>query len=481
MCRSAGGRMNHITFSKKTKIVATIGPVTESERMMTALAKAGMDVVRLNFSHGDHAEHGRRIERARAVSEKLRKPIAVLQDLAGPKIRIGDFKEGKVCLKRGGTLKLTTRKVPGTSELVSVNYPHLPREVKKGNIILLDDGKKKLKVEGVSGDTIVCKVLVGGETKGRRGVNVPGVSLKVNAITPKDKRDLAFGVAHGVDFVALSFVRSAKDVAALRRLLHKERSDAAVIAKIETQEAVKNIDNIIEASDGIMIARGDLAIEAPPQDVPILQKMIVEKCNTAGKPVIVATQMLESMITSSVPTRAEVSDVANSILDGTDAVMLSEETTLGAYPVEAVTMMADVARRVEAIRRKKKIESRRGTRGVVDTLTDSVVFIADKIDAKAIVALTETGSTARMVSRSKPSQPIIVMSPNERALMKLTLSFGCHPVKIRGFKHVTEVTNEVSKFVMTHKLARKGDKALIAAGVPFGKIGGTNMLLVHVV
>jgi pyruvate kinase len=466
---------------KKTKIVATIGPATENLKSMTALAKAGMDVVRLNFSHGDHQEHLKRIELVRKVSDKLGKTIGILQDLSGPKIRIGDFYKERVILKKGSTFTLTTEKMVGDETKAFVSYKNLPREVKRGSIILLDDGKKKLEVKNVHGNFIRCKVLVGGETKGRRGVNIPGAYLKIDAITEKDRKDLAFGIKHKVDFVALSFVRKASDVHELRALLKKFKSDAAIIAKIETVEAIENLDSIIEASDGIMIARGDLAIEVPAHDVPILQKMIIQKCNTAGKPVITATQMLESMIKSPVPTRAEVSDVANSILDGTDAVMLSEETTLGEYPVHAVTVMSQVARRTEVLSRKKHLEEARGVRGIVDAVSYSVVQVADQVGAKAIVALTESGFTARMISRFKPYQSIIVMTPNKRALAKLSLSFGCVPVSIHGFRYVGEVTSLVRDFARQHGIAKRGDKVVIAAGVPFGKAGGTNMLLVNVV
>ncbi len=470
------------SFAKRTKIVATIGPATEDEKTMTALAKAGMNVMRLNFSHGDFDEHGARIVTLRKISKKTKKPMAILQDLAGPKIRIGDFYKERIQLKEGSIFTLTTKKIIGDEKRAYVTYRNLPKEVKKGQIILLDDGKKSLEVISTSADKIKCKVIVGGDTKGRRGVNVPGANLKISSITLKDKKDIAFGISKSIDFVGLSFVRSPKDINTLRKLLIEAKSDAGIIAKIETQEAVDNIDKIIELSDGIMVARGDLAIEVPAQKVPLIQKMIIEKCNRAGKPVITATQMLESMILSPVPTRAEVSDVANSILDGTDAIMLSEETTLGHYPVQAVKIMRDIAEHIEEIRKKKMIRlEEKIIAGVVDAVTGSVVFIADKINAKAIIALTESGSTARMISRHKPRQPIIVMSPNERIRTKLALSFGCYPVGIKGFKYVGEVVSEVSKFVIKNKLAKKGDKVVISAGVPFGKTGGTNTLIVHTV
>jgi len=473
--------MKALTIQKRTKIVATIGPATEDEKTMTALARAGMDVIRLNFSHGDFEEHGKRIVNARKVSKKIGRPIAVLQDLAGPKIRIGEFYKERVMLKKGSMFTLTTKKIVGDETKAFVNYARLPREVKKGGMILLDDGKKKLEVIRTTSHSIVCRVIVGGETKGRRGVNVPGAYLKIGSLTEKDKKDLAFGISHKVDFVGLSFVRSPKDVKDLRALLVKHKSDAHIISKIETQEAIENIDEIIALSDGIMVARGDLAIEVPAQDVPIHQKMIIEKCNAAGKPVITATQMLESMIKSPVPTRAEVSDVANSIFDGTDAVMLSEETTLGDYPLEAVTVMADVARRVERMPRRTGVPENKNTCGTADAITEAVVETARAVDAQVIIALTESGFTARQVSRWKPSQPIIVMTPNERTRAKMALSYGCIPVAIGGFKYVGQVMDEVKRYVLTAKFAEKGDRVVIAAGVPFGKAGGTNMLLVHTI
>ncbi|MFC1730766.1 pyruvate kinase [candidate division KSB1 bacterium] len=466
---------------EKTKIVATIGPATESEKVMTSLVRAGMDVMRLNFSHGDHKEHLGRIKTARAISKKLGKTVAILQDLSGPKIRIGDFHTERITLKQGSTFTLTTNKVVGDETKVFVNYKNLPKEVKKGNVILLDDGKKKLEVLRTSIDSITCKVLVGGDTKGRRGVNVPGAYLKMSSITPKDKVDLKLGIKENVDFVALSFVRKSKDITDLRKILNREKSDIAIIAKIETQEAVDNIDEIIALADGIMIARGDLAIEVPTEDVPVIQKNIVRKCNEVGKPVIVATQMLESMIHSPVPTRAEVSDVANSILDGTDAIMLSEETTLGEYPLEAVSTMGKIARRVELLSKMhREIKVREdGTRSTVDTISSSAVDVADKVGVKAIVALTESGSTARMVSRFKPTQPVIVMSPNARARAKLSLSYGCYQTPTERFTSIVQVTKMVNAFLIRNGFANKGDKVVIVAGVPFGKVGGTNVILVH--
>lgn len=478
-------------IKKKTKIIATIGPASDNERTLTQLVKAGMNVVRLNFSHGEHEGHEKIVKLVRQVAKKTKTPIAIVQDLSGPKIRIGDFYQERVILKKGSIFTLTTKKCVGDESMAYVNYSRLPKEIKKGKFILLDDGRKKLEVLSVKGHEIRCRVIVGGETKGRRGVNLPGTSLSISSLTEKDRTDVLFGIKHDVDYVALSFVRQVSDVHDLRAILDKERPEVKIIAKIETEEAIENIDAIIEAADGIMVARGDLAVEVPPQRVPILQKMIIEKCNRAGKPVIIATQMLESMIRSAVPTRAEVSDVANSVLDGADAVMLSEETALGEYPVEAVSMMAQVAEMVEQNYPHRKIihkeilgsanDLSESEKAIVDAVTFNVVNTAYAIGAKAIVALTESGFTARMVSRYRPKQPIIVMSPNPKSANQVVLSFGCTPVEISPFNYVGQVMNTVRKYVLSNKIAKKGDKVVIAAGVPFGQSGGTNLLIVETI
>ncbi|MDO8604579.1 MAG: pyruvate kinase [bacterium] len=476
---------------KKTKIVATIGPASDSEIMLTKLVKAGMNVCRLNFSHGTHEEHFEKVRNIRKVAEKLGTPTAILQDLSGPKIRIGGFYKDSVILKKGSTFTLTTKACVGDETRAFVNYPALTKEIKEGDSILLDDGKKRLEVLSVMGSEIKCRVIVGGETKGRRGVNLPGVSLKISCLTPKDKEDIVFGVEHRVDYIALSFVRRASDIRELRAILTKARSTVKIIAKIETDEAIQNIDAIIREADGVMVARGDLAVEVPAQEVPILQKMIIEKCNIAGKPVIVATQMMESMIKSPVPTRAEVSDVANSILDGADAVMLSEESALGEYPVETVKMMSDVANIAEKNYPHREAlygntpvhESNESAhrKDVVDAVTFSVVSTASAVGAKVIIALSESGLTARMVSRYRPAQTVIAMSPKGYIVRQLELVFGCFPVRIDHFSNVLDVMKVVRTYVLKHKLAKKGDKVVVAAGVPFGHIGGTNMIMVEVI
>lgn len=468
---------------KKTKIIATIGPVSESEEVLTKLVEAGLNVIRLNFSHGDYAEHQKRVDNFRKVAQKTGRALAIMQDLSGPKIRIGGFYQERVVLTAGETFTLTTEEIVGDEHKAFINYPTLCEEVLVGSPVLLDDGKKRLEVVEIKGRDVVCKIIVGGETKGKRGVNLPGANLKISSITEKDKKDLEFGIKNKVDFIALSFVRRPEDILELREMLDKAKSDASIIAKIETQEAVENMDEIIKLADGIMVARGDLAIEVPAETVPMIQKKLIKKSNVAGKPVITATQMLESMINSPVPTRAEVSDVANAILDGTDAVMLSEETTLGKYPVEAVKVMSKVALQIEkeypekyeinGIRAKDHLE-------VVDSITSSVVKTSHDIGAKIIFAFTESGFTARMISRHKPYPLVICLSPKKETCNKLALSFGCYPIEIKRSESVDEAMVVIRKFCLENKLAQKGDKVVISAGVPFNTDSiPTNMMLVE--
>jgi pyruvate kinase len=470
---------------KKTKIVCTIGPATESEEALTKLLKAGMNVMRLNFSHGDFAEHSNRVKNLKLASDKTGIVAATLQDLAGPKIRIGMFKtpEG-IILKEGSKFTITTDQIEGDEHRVSVNYPNFAKEVAKGHIVYLHDGRKKLEVLEVKGNDVICKILVGGEIKGKRGVNLPDSDISISSLTAKDKKDLEFGIKHKVDFVALSFVRHASDITELREILKKAKSQAKIIAKVETPQAIKNIDEIIALSDGIMVARGDLAIEVPAEQVPALQKMMIRKCNEVGKPVITATQMLESMIKSPVPTRAEVSDIANAIIDGTDAVMLSEETTLGDFPTEAVEVMSRVAVSIEST-----IINQHLLRAVLHTplqevgesVTASVVKTANRIDAKYIVCLTQSGNSARFVSRFKPNQPVLVFTPNEITFRQSILSSGTYPVLVDKFAHVSDAVEVIRKFLKAKKLVVAGDKIVVTCGSPFGKNVNTNMMLVETI
>jgi pyruvate kinase len=467
---------------KKTKIVCTIGPATESEASLTKLLKAGMNVMRLNFSHGDFKEHQGRVDHFRAAMKKTGLTGAILQDLGGPKIRIGMFKTDSVMLKVGQKFTLTTDKIDGDETRVSVNYPKLPKEVAKGHIIFLHDGRKKLEVLEVKGNDIVCKVLVGGDIKGKRGLNLPDSDLSISALTPKDLEDLEFGIKNKVDYIALSFVRRPADITQLRKILDARKSKAGIIAKIETPQAVACIDEIIDLVDGIMVARGDLAIEVPAEKVPLIQKMIIKKCNEKGKPVITATQMLESMIQSPVATRAEVSDIANAILDGTDAIMLSEETTLGQFPVEAVETMSRVAIHVEndLLHRQLLGNHDLGHQpSMGESVVASAVKTADRIDAKFIVALTEYGYAARMSARHRSHKPIIVVTPNQDTFNKANLFFGCTPVLIKDFKTFDEALASIKPLLIKEKAAKKGDKIVLVSGVPFGKVTESNLMHVE--
>ncbi|MBA3733303.1 pyruvate kinase [Patescibacteria group bacterium] len=467
---------------KKTKIIATIGPATESVEMLSKLLQAGMNVMRLNFSHGDFPEHQVRVDNLKKAMKQTGISAAILQDLGGPKIRIGDFKTESIYLKKGQNFTLTIEEVIGDEKMVSVNYKLLPYEVRKGHIIYLHDGKKKLEVKDVQGGKVICKVLVGGDIRGRRGLNLPNSDLSIKSLSEKDIYDLEFGLKNKVDFVALSFVRSAKDILELRNILKKRNSDAAIIAKIETPQAIEQIDEIIKVSDGIMVARGDLAIEVPFEKVPSLQKMIIEKCNLAGKPVITATHMMESMMDSPIATRAEVSDVANAILDGTDAIMLSGETALGSYPLETVTVMANIAREIEKDFPERKIVrlGGRGETDISDSVTSSVVKTAHDVGAKVIIALTDSGFTARMISRHKPDSVILALSPNPRTSVKLLLSFGCIAATVPRYDTLADVFSIVRQYCFKEKLVKKGDKVVIVAGVPFNTKGlSTNMLVVQ--
>lgn len=460
-------------MNKKTKIVATIGPRTETVEMLSKLVQAGLNVARLNMSHGDQAEHAVRITSIREAEKKTGQRIAILQDLSGPKIRTGEYTTERITIEAGKKIILTTEKIVGDAKKIYVNYEKLPQEVKKGNFIMLDDGKKQLVVEKVAGNEVHCKVVVGGELKPRRGVNIPGAYLSVSSITEKDKKDLAFGLKQGVDIIALSFVRRAEDVLELKAMLKKAKKDIPVISKIETQEAMDNLDAILEVSDGAMVARGDLAIEVPTEMVPLYQKEIIAKCNALGKPVITATQMLESMIQSPVPTRAEVSDIANAIFDGTDAVMLSEESTLGLYPVEAVTMMSKIANAVEL----QDFEAE-GTETVTDAISDAISQIVTQVGARAIVALTESGTTARMVARFGPDAPIYAFTPHEKTARELSVVSGVYPVIIEKLTSFEQALAFVPKYLKDNKLAKKGDKIVLTAGMPFGVTGSTNMMFV---
>ncbi len=468
----------------RTKIVCTIGPASDGEEILQRMIEAGMNVARLNFSHGDHKEHGQRIKRIRKISERLNVPIAILQDLAGPKIRIGKIQKGTVELKAGQTFILTSREVPGDEQRVSVTFKRLPEEVNVGNRILLADGSIELVVNKIEGEDIICEVLVGGELSSSKGINLPGSSLSVEALTPKDKKDLEFGLAQQVDYVAISFVRRKDDILQVKKLMEKIGRVVPVIAKIEKHEALENIDEIIAVVDGIMVARGDLAVETALERVPLVQKMLIQKCNEVGKPVITATQMLKSMVDNPRPTRAEANDVANAVLDGTDAVMLSEETTVGNYPVESVQVMARIIQATESVLLKNKISNVRGIRGKVTiarAVSHASYEMAQDLHAAAIITPTQSGSTARMVARYRPEQPIIALSPDPHVVRCLSLVWGVWPVLIEGYTSSDEMIEESKKTALNTGLVKKDDVVVITAGTPTGVPGTTNLIKAEVI
>ncbi len=469
---------------RKTKIVCTIGPASNSLEVMMGLIKAGMNVARLNFSHGTHEEHRARIDKLRQAAAELGSNLAVMLDTKGPEIRIGLLKGGKVTLREGAQVTLTTEEIEGDENRISVTYKGLPRSVKPGDRVLLADGMIGLRVIEARDAEVDCEVIFGGELTNRKGVNLPGVPLDLPAVTEQDKADIDFGIEHGVDFIAASFVRRAADVIAVRRLLEARDADIHIIAKIENEEGVKNLDEIIKVANGIMVARGDLGVEIPTEEVPLIQKKIIEKCNRAGKPVVTATQMLESMIQNPRPTRAEASDVANAILDGTDAVMLSGETAAGRYPVEAVRVMARIAERTEksldyALLLRKKAAA--APRTITDAISHATCTTAQDLGAAAIVTATKSGFTARMVSKYRPRAPIVAVTPSEKARRELCLVWGVQALKISQTSNTDEMIQEAVDTGLAEGLIKCGDLIVITAGVPVGIPGTTNLLKVHIV
>ncbi len=472
---------NTIRSFRNTKIVASLGPASDSERTLAGMLRAGMNVARFNFSHGTHEEHGDRMTRLREVSAKVKIPVALLQDLGGPKIRIGDFTTPTVKLVRGKRFVITTDRIEGTVERVSINYKKLPREVGPGASILLNDGKVHVRVTHTTATDIVCTVVIGGTIRGRRGVNVPGAMLSISAITPKDKKDLIFGLSQGVHFVTLSFVRTAQEVHKLRSLLGEHKDRVGIVAKIETREAVENLDAIIAAADAVMVARGDLAVEIPREEVPLVQKKIIRACNAAGKPVITATQMLDSMRENEAPTRAEVNDVANAIFDGSDAVMLSDETTIGLHPEAAVRTLDAIARAVE--REGGEYRTRTPETWHEDAIAPSIALSvarkARELNTHAVVALTETGTTARLIARHRIEQPILVLTPREATFHQTLLVYGCMPVLVAPITSFSDALKESRAQLKRLRFAGKSDRFVLGAGMPFRQSGTTNMLIVE--
>lgn len=470
---------------KRTKIVCTIGPASESVEVLKQMLQSGMNVARLNFSHGSYEEHLKRIEAIRQASLECGIEVAILLDTQGPEIRLGVMKDdAKINLENGQKIILTTDECEGTKERIHVNYVNLVKDVQPGNKILIDDGLLTLEVKEVIGEDIHCVVLDGGVVSSRKGVNVPGVNINLPSITEKDIKDIMFGIKHKVDFIAASFVRQAADVLAIKEILEQYDAYIDIISKIENQAGVENIEEILKVSDGIMVARGDLGVEIPPEEVPLFQKQIIKRCNEEGKPVITATQMLDSMIRNPRPTRAEASDVANAIFDGTDAVMLSGETAAGSYPLEAVKMMATIAARAEKALMEEGLSGKK-EKGTYPSITDSISYatgsIAADLGAAAIITATKSGSTARMVSKYRPVAPILAATPSQEVLRKLLLVWGVTPVLVKETEGTDHMFQESVAKCLTKNLISTGDLVVITAGVPVGVPGSTNLLKVHIV
>jgi pyruvate kinase len=469
-------------INRRTKIICTLGPATDSVSMLRALISAGMDTARLNFSHGRFEEHERRIQMLRTASENVSRPIAILADLPGPKIRIGLIEAGVIRLRRGEEFTLTQRDVPGTDHEVHLPSPEVFAAVRKGSAIFLDDGLVELRVTDVTPEDIHTKVVDGGELSSHKGLVVPGITLDVPTLTEEDKAALHFIAHHDVDWVAASFIRTAEDILTIRRILEGEGSPLPVIAKIEKHEAVDCLDAILRASDGLMVARGDLGVERPIQEVPILQKQIITRCNAVGKPVVTATQMLDSMIRNPRPTRAEVSDVANAVLDGTDCVMLSGETAVGKYPVETVRMMRQIILQAEGSLDYETMHwshMRMDADGITDSISQATCDIARDLKATAILTSTSSGYTTRMVSRHRPITPIIGITAEPRTYRRLALSWGVLPILTPKAVNTDETLEIAVRTAEERKLVKPGDLVIITAGVPTGISGSTNMLKVH--
>ena len=471
---------------RKTKIVCTIGPASESVEKLTQLMEAGMNVARLNFSHGDFEEHGARIQNIREAASKLGKDIGILLDTKGPEIRTHTMENGAIELVTGSELIVSMDEVIGTTDKISVTYEGLVHDVSKGSTILLDDGLIGLEVLEVNADKreILTKVLNNGTLKNKKGVNVPGVSVNLPGITEKDAKDIVFGIEQGVDFIAASFVRRPSDVLEIRELLEEHNAtDIQIIPKIENQEGVDNIDQILEVSDGLMVARGDLGVEIPAEEVPLVQKELIKKCNALGKPVITATQMLDSMQRNPRPTRAEASDVANAIFDGTDAIMLSGETAAGNYPVEAVQTMHNIASRSEQALNHKKILSARSKQvgmSITDAIGQSVAHTAINLDVSAIVAPTESGHTARMISKYRTKAPIVAVTVNDSVSRKLSLVFGVFAKSGQNHSTTDEMLENAVQKSLDSGIVHHGDLIVITAGA-VGEAGTTNLMKVYVV
>ena len=468
---------------QRTRIVCTLGPASDSDEVVRALIRAGMDVARFNFSHGDHATHAVRIERVRRIAREEGAIVALMGDLQGPKIRVGEISRGAIQLLPNAVFSLTTRQIDGSPDAISIDFPELPQAVRPGNRILLADGLMELQVVAVRGSDVETRVVTGGELKPHKGVNLPGVPLKISALTDKDRADAVFAIDQDLDYLALSFVRRADDVIELKQLIDARGAAIPIVAKIEKPEAIEHIDAILAASDGVMVARGDLGVEASVEQVPIFQKMIIRKANAAGKPVITATQMLESMIENPRPTRAEASDVANAILDGTDAVMLSAETAAGKYPVEAAQMMAHIADAIEASLQFQSCIRKYGNdaMSVTDAIGNATCEIAEQLGAKLIIASTFSGFAARMISRHRPMTRIFAVTSSEKTQRRLALVWGIQSTLIAQADTMEKIVMQSIGAVQEQGLAAEGDRVVITGSVPAGIPGRTNMIQVRVV
>ena len=468
---------------RKTKIICTLGPSTDQEGVLRELVANGMNVARFNFSHGSHEEHLGRFEKLKAIREELGKPVAALLDTKGPEIRLKDFKNGTEMLEAGQTFTLTTREVEGTKEICSITYKDLPQDVQPGGTIMLDDGLIKLQIITVNDTDIVCKVLNNGKIKNKKGVNVPGVHLSMPYMSQRDRDDIIFGAQQGFDFIAASFVRTAQDVYDIRNLLNEYDSDIRIIAKIENREGVNNIDSILAAADAVMVARGDLGVEIDFTELPGIQKNIIERSFSFGKPIVTATQMLDSMIVNPRPTRAEISDVANAIYDGTSAIMLSGETAAGAYPVEALKTMSAIAERTEQENHARfaPLAENTGKISVSDATAHAACLTAKDVNAAAIVTVSESGNTARLLSKYRPKQPIIACVMDEQVQRQLSLSWGITSL-LMGPAHSTDELIEMSTALAEKNgYLHNGELAVVTAGVPVGVSGTTNMIKIHMV
>ena len=468
---------------RKTKIICTLGPSTDQEGVLRELVANGMNVARFNFSHGSHEEHLGRFEKLKAIREELGKPVAALLDTKGPEIRLKDFKNGTEMLEAGQTFTLTTRDVEGTKEICSITYKDLPQDVQPGGTIMLDDGLIKLQIVTVNDTDIVCKVLNNGKIKNKKGVNVPGVHLSMPYMSQRDRDDIIFGAQQGFDFIAASFVRTAQDVYDIRNLLNEYDSDIRIIAKIENREGVNNIDSILAAADAVMVARGDLGVEIDFTELPGIQKNIIERSFSFGKPIVTATQMLDSMIVTPRPTRAEISDVANAIYDGTSAIMLSGETAAGAYPVDALKTMSAIAERTEQENHARfvPLAENTGKISVSDATAHAACLTAKDVNAAAIVAVSESGNTARLLSKYRPKQPIIACVMDEQVQRQLSLSWGITSL-LMGPAHSTDELIEMSTaLAQKNGYLHNGELAVVTAGVPVGVSGTTNMIKIHMV